>query len=211
MSILTLRKCQKEFEEILSSTSNLNTNRFLRLIALASLDVLIGFPLNIVVICLNAGAAQPWISWEETHYGKRHILLSKMIHISMGMLEFSNVGQILASMWRMNTASQSALEFNRWMFVLCGLVFFLFFGFADEAQKNYKLAINSIAKRVGLPGYTTNAGKINTVSSSFGCVFRFPSISYYHSCLHFKEHSLLGLIPNPRNKKEWARFTFPRK
>ena len=79
MSILTLRKCQKEFEEILSSTSNLNTNRFLRLIALASLDVLLGFPINLAIICLNAGTVQPWISWEETHYGKRHISVSKMM------------------------------------------------------------------------------------------------------------------------------------
>jgi len=83
----------------------------------------------------------------------------------------------------MNSVSQSSLEFNRWMVVVSGLIFFLFFGFADEAQKNYKLAINSIAKRVGLPGYTTNAGKINSVSSSFGCVLCLV-IVYPHSGLH---------------------------
>jgi pheromone a factor receptor len=49
-------------------------------------------------------------------------------------------------------------------------MFFAFFGFADEAQKHYKIAFDSVAKRVG---YTTTTGstKIGTgITSSTGYV-----------------------------------------
>jgi len=101
----------------------------------------------------------------------------------------------------MNSLSQSSLEFNRWMVVVCGFIFFLFFGFADEAQKNYKLAINAITKRVGLPGYgTTNAAKINTVSSSFGygCLC-WSSFVITRAYIHIAEQAHSGLIPNTKN------------
>lgn len=32
------------------------------------------------------------------------------------------------------------LELSRWLLVVCALVFFSFFGFAEEARKNYRAA-----------------------------------------------------------------------
>jgi pheromone a factor receptor len=54
-----------------------------------------------------------------------------------------------------------SIEFSRWFLVVCALVFFAFFGFADEARKNYRLAYVSVAKRVGL----STAGTVSTGGS----------------------------------------------
>uniref|UniRef100_A0A8H7Y347 Pheromone receptor n=2 Tax=Psilocybe cubensis TaxID=181762 RepID=A0A8H7Y347_PSICU len=153
MSIIAFRKRQTEFKEILSSNSNLNSNRFFRLMALAGIEVICCIPLSITTMVLNAtrGVVNPWISWEDTHWG------------------FSRVDQIPAVLWRSTADSNVSVEMSRWLLIVCGLVFFAFFGFADEAQRHYKLAMNSVAKRVGYTTFTgsTKIGTRNTSSSSF--------------------------------------------
>ncbi|TFK44579.1 pheromone A receptor-domain-containing protein [Crucibulum laeve] len=134
LSIMCFRKRQAEFNEILSSNSNLTSHRYFRLMALASIEALCNIPFNITIIVLNAvnGKVQPWVSWEDTHFG------------------FSRVDEIPAVLWKANTQIQISLELTRWLVVVCAFVFFGFFGFADEAKKHYKLALNVAAKRVGI-------------------------------------------------------------
>ena len=58
--------------------------------------------------------------------------------------------------------------------VFCAFHFFIFFGFADEARKNYRYAFQSVAKRVGLStaSSTTYVNGINSLDYGFeGCVF----------------------------------------
>lgn len=121
--------------------------------ALAGVEAACCIPLSITTIVLNATRAPvyPWISWDDTHYG------------------FSRVDQIPAVLWRSDPNANTGLEMTRWLVVVCGLVFFAFFGFADEAQKHYKLAFNSVAKRVGLStgGSTTKIGS-NMMTKSGG-------------------------------------------
>ncbi|KAF8894930.1 pheromone A receptor-domain-containing protein [Gymnopilus junonius] len=152
MSIVAFRKRHAEFKEILSSNSNLNSNRFFRLMALAGIEVICCVPLSITTIILNAtrGEVRPWISWEDTHYG------------------FSRVDQVPAVLWRADPTANVSIEMSRWLVIVCGLVFFAFFGFADEAQKHYKLAFDSVAKRVGYTSNgTTKVGSGNTNSTGF--------------------------------------------
>jgi len=75
MSIIAFRKRHAEFKEILSSNSNLNSNRFVRLMALAAIEVACSIPLAITTMVLNAtrGEVRPWISWEDTHYGMQSV------------------------------------------------------------------------------------------------------------------------------------------
>jgi len=77
--------------------------------------------------------------------------------------DFSRVDQVLAMYWKLDPTTKTGLEMTRWLVVTCGLVFFAFFGFADEAQKHYKLAFDSVAKRMGLT--TNGATKIGTGSA----------------------------------------------
>lgn len=151
LSIIAFRKRHAEFKEILSSNSNLNSSRFIRLMALAAIEVACCIPLAIATMILNAtrGEVRPWISWEDTHWG------------------FSRVDQIPAIIWRSDPNANTGIEMSRWLVVVCGLIFFAFFGFADEAQKHYKLAFDSVAKRVGYT--TTGSTKVGTgVTSSTG-------------------------------------------
>lgn len=60
-----------------------------------------------------------------------------------------------------------SLEMSRWLIIACGLIFFGFFGFADEARKHYRLAAQFVSKRVGYSTGSTTLG-FPTIP---GCVF----------------------------------------
>lgn len=53
--------------------------------------------------------------------------------------------------------------------VLCAVIFFAFFGFADKVRKNYRLAYTLISKRVGisLPELTSPMGKYVELNFDF--------------------------------------------
>ncbi|KAF7327402.1 Pheromone B alpha 1 receptor [Mycena kentingensis (nom. inval.)] len=153
LSIRSFYASHAQFKELLSSSnSNLNFNRYIRLMALASLDLIFTIPLAIWVLYNNVAVTglSPWISWDDTHSN------------------FSRVVQVPGIIWRSDELTAASLETLRWLTVFCAFVFFGFFGFADEAMKNYKLAINSVARRVGLStaGSTTLGG--TGVTSSAG-------------------------------------------
>ena len=96
---------------------------------LALTDLVLTVPFGIYEIYSNvaAGPLQPWISWDDTHFN------------------FSHVEQFPAVIWRAQPTLNIPLELSRWLVVVCALVFFAFFGFAEEARKNYKAAWDWIA------------------------------------------------------------------
>ncbi|KAI1790869.1 STE3-domain-containing protein [Ganoderma leucocontextum] len=62
---------------------------------------------------------------------------------------------------------------DQWVPIACAIVFFLFFGLAEEARKHYKLALSSVAKRVGITSFdrSTSTGFTSAASGSgFGKV-----------------------------------------
>ncbi|KXN85251.1 Pheromone B alpha 3 receptor [Leucoagaricus sp. SymC.cos] len=133
LSIRAFYKTRAQSKEMLSAYSNLTSSRYFRLMALAATDVIFTVPLGIYVIVNNArGQIPPWISWADTHWG------------------FSRVDQIPAMLWRANSRQAIGIEMFRWSTVICAIIFFLYFGFADEAIKNYRSAVSSVAKRVGI-------------------------------------------------------------
>jgi pheromone a factor receptor len=95
--------------------------RYFRLMALAMSEILFTTPLAVFTLYLNTALSPigPWKSWEDTHFG------------------YERVRQIPAFLWRSDRTHVISLEFTRWVAPLCALVFFAFFGFADEARKNY--------------------------------------------------------------------------
>jgi pheromone a factor receptor len=113
--------------------------------ALAGLELISTIPISCWNIYLNKVIVPvyPWLGWEDTH------------------IYFSRVRQVPAIIWHTNHIFVLASQMTRWSVVVCGLVFFAFFGFADEARKHYRLAFHSVAKRVG---YST--GSMNMTSSN---------------------------------------------
>jgi len=151
-SILAFNHRRTQFKELLSANANLNSSRYFRLMGLAAIEILCTVPLGAWSISLNVAAGvQPWRGWEDTH------------------TDFSRVDQYPAFLWRSNKVNERSLELTRWSVVICAFVFFFFFGFADEARRHYRIALNSVAKRVG---YSTasfsSTSSSQNVKRSFG-------------------------------------------
>ncbi|KAK0183632.1 fungal pheromone STE3G-protein-coupled receptor [Armillaria mellea] len=123
--VLTLRAFSRrrlEFSKFLSSNRSLSVGRYFRLMALAMTEICFTMPLAIFMIWLNTTATPigPWRSWADTHFA------------------FSRVERYPALIWRQSRLLIIAYEFTRWVNPVCALVFFAYFGFADEARKNYR-------------------------------------------------------------------------
>ncbi|KAJ7051652.1 pheromone A receptor-domain-containing protein [Mycena amicta] len=111
-----------------SSSHGLTTARYLRLMALAAMDIIITTPLGILTIYMNLTGTpvQPWESWANTH------------------LMFSRVEQFPAFLWRLEPLLVRGIEFTRWVAPASAFIFFAFFGFASEARKNYANAFRAL-------------------------------------------------------------------
>ena len=112
----------------MTSNSSLTMSRYLRLMALVSIELLCTIPLAIFQIALNATfqPLDPWVSWSDTHYN------------------FSRVRLVPAVIWNMNRLFVIGIELNRWTAPFCAFIFFSFFGFAAEARKYYCNMISKV-------------------------------------------------------------------
>lgn len=64
-------------------------------------------------------------------------------------VDFNKVQFVTASEWKADSLVRAVVEINRWVPVFCSFVFFGFFGFAEEAKKNYRLAYEKGKKVFG--------------------------------------------------------------
>ena len=114
-----------QLAEFLSSTSSIAANRYLRLMIIATIEMLCTVPISSYGLWLNISSAeiQPWISWADTHFN------------------YSKVDLYPAILWRLNHPAVIGIELSRWLPVFCALVFFALFGFAEEARKHYRSAL----------------------------------------------------------------------
>lgn len=149
LSIKAFSQSRAQFKEVLSNNSNLKAGRFIRLMMLAGIEVLCTVPLACLDLHLNiSDGVVPWISWENVHVG------------------FSRVDQFPAIIWKPIPRLYTGVELSRWLVVVCAIIFFGFFGFAEEARKNYRTALDSVAKRVGYS--TTGSGVFSFNGSKTG-------------------------------------------
>lgn len=146
LSIKALNECRTQIKAILSSNSNLSASRYFRLMLLAGTEILCTTSIACYALYLNLSSPlEPYISWENVHVG------------------FSRVDQYPALEWKSVPVWNSSLELTRWGPIICAFIFFAFFGFADEARKNYRSAFDSVAKRVG---YTNTGSGIFSFNGS---------------------------------------------
>lgn len=131
LTIRSFIKRRRDFMDLLSANTNLTYSRYWRLIAMSSADFCLTIPLAIKTIITNALLC-PAPS-----------ILSVAIHSDRSLIV-----QVPRSQLEQIPGSFSALEFTRWSAVLSALVFFGFFGFANEAMRNYRLLASTVTKRV---------------------------------------------------------------
>ena len=132
-------KRRKWFKNPVNGNVNLTYNRYWRLVALASVDFCFTIPLTIMVIVLNGSSGvSPWVSWTDTHWG------------------YSRVYQVPRIMLDRDPVTVYSLEITRWTAVLCAFIFFGFFGFTDEARRNYRLLASAIVRSLRFTVFTTS-------------------------------------------------------
>lgn len=133
MALYHFNKRRIQFSHFLNSGTTLTMSRYLRLMGLALAEMCCTTPLAIFVIALNAQVKpSPYISWEDTHWG------------------YSNVLQVPRAIWGMSKLLTVSFELTRWLAPFSAILFFIFFGFAEEAKKQYGAAITSVLKRCGI-------------------------------------------------------------
>jgi pheromone a factor receptor len=141
LTIRAFMKRRKQFRDLVTANANLTYSRYWRLVALSSVDFCFTIPIAVwnIVANLSAGKVHPYVSWEFAHWG-----YSRVFQFPRVVLEKSPIMVYL-------------LETTRWAAVICAFVFFGFFGFADEAKKNYRLLASTVTKRLGYTTFTESA------------------------------------------------------
>lgn len=122
-----------QFRDVISKSSSMTVSRYFRLLLLACIDMTCNVPLTVLNMWINNDGVNmdPWVSWANTHF------------------EFWHVEQVPGFVWRANRAFTVSAELGRWIFPICAIIFFLLFGFAEEARRNYTALFWAIAKRFG--------------------------------------------------------------
>ena len=130
---------RRQHKDLIPSSPNLTYNCYWRLVALASVDFCFTIPLTVWAVVNDALLGiRPWVSWASIHSG-----YAQIIQVPRTALDQSPV-------------ATQGLELYRWSSVLCAFIFFAFFGFAEEARKNYRLLAFTVAKSLGCAAFAEN-------------------------------------------------------
>ncbi|THH04132.1 hypothetical protein EW145_g5746 [Phellinidium pouzarii] len=164
LTVSSFLKRRREMNQFLNSNTQLTISRYFRLMALSMMDTALTVPLAIFAIWLNAveSVVSPWRGLADAHF------------------DFSRVEQIPAVEWQLSHFTVLSFYLDRWFIIFCALVFFAFFGFAEESRKNYTKAYWKIARRFGytpkpnamsLSGsYSVRSPHLPTMSSASGAL-----------------------------------------
>jgi len=132
LSFCAFRRIRDQSKVLLSIHSGLTNGRYIRLMFLAAMVAIcsLGAQSYALTVSMSDGIA-PWTSFKELH------------------ANISVVPKQSAQHWRSGSDSAD-LEFDRWLWVICALLFFAFFGFSDEAMKHYRYAMSLAGSYVGV-------------------------------------------------------------
>ena len=131
LGVISFNKSRKQFNDLLSG-SQLTNHRYLRLMCLSGLGSFSTLIFGIYVLVRNCSSEMinPWLGWANTHF------------------DFSRVDQIPSVLWRFDPGVEASIELTRWLSVISAFLFFGFFGFAEEARKNYQSLAQSLGRHI---------------------------------------------------------------
>jgi pheromone a factor receptor len=131
-TFVAINKMRAQFKQLLARDSDMTYSLYFRLMALAGTEIIFTISITTAYIALNSTTLDPWISWEDTHY------------------DFDRVDQYPGILWRQETRVAQQLELTRWLYIVCAVLFFSFFGFAEEVRKFYGPPFQYVFKRFGI-------------------------------------------------------------
>jgi pheromone a factor receptor len=133
MAITHLLARRHQFNTLLrQSHSGLDTSQYIRLLALASADIVLSLPLTIYSLVRAAQAARPWPGWSVVHEDWSQVL----VH-SAAVMSRDNEGLIARMM-------------SKYLCPVLAIIFFLFFGVSDDALNEYTKWARKVAGSLGL-------------------------------------------------------------
>ena len=116
----------------MSSTSGFSQSRYLRLMAISTIEVCGTVPLaTFHIVFFAKSGIQPWKSWADTKS------------------QYSVVYQIAGFIWKDLPEAVLGLEVFRWSLVACAFTFFALFGFSREAREHYYRLYKTLARCFG--------------------------------------------------------------
>lgn len=118
----------------------------MRLLALSVTDTLITIPLSSYYIYLHVFVAPLYpYDWDSTHEG------------------FNRVDTRPAVLWRAYPTA-TGIELSRWIYVIGAALFFTFFGFSEEARKEYRNIYTRLCRSCGIVQSNNGAPAAPTVT-----------------------------------------------
>ena len=125
---LSIRAFLNLSKENRSINTNLNSQRYIRLICFSACDLISGIPLTLFYLYSNIKILVPFPGLKQEHY------------------EYSQISQVPAVLWRSNTRLELGIELNRWISVWVAFVFFAIFGFTEESRNNYRTMLQPVVQ-----------------------------------------------------------------
>jgi Pheromone A receptor len=169
----------------MSSTSGFSRSRYLRLMAISSVEVFATVPLATYFIVTDAKAGiGPWKSWAYTHS------------------HYSVVEQVAGFVWKRWPLAAAELEIYRWSLIACAFIFFALFGFAVEAREQYYHLYKLLTRRIGTSSSTPHHPP-HAYVVFFHC---FPVLIHWGSLL-LLQYSISPLCQETR--KRWRHGSYP--
>jgi len=129
-------------DEVLSSHSDVTTNRYIRVMTITCLMLLLDLTSFVVLVVLltitliegqESDANQPYRSWANVHDGSLKYII-----------------QTPAQEWGYDKWQVFTIKWSEWIYVLHAIVFFSTFGTTPEAMRRYRSATLYILERIGL-------------------------------------------------------------
>ena len=132
LSFCAFRRIRDQSKNLLSIHSGLTHGRYIRLMLLAAMVAIcsLGVQSYSLTVNMSEGIA-PWTSFKDLHANVSIVL------------------QYSAEEWR-SGSDAAAIEFTRWLWIICALIFFAFCGFSGEAMKHYRYAMSLAGSYVGV-------------------------------------------------------------
>jgi pheromone a factor receptor len=145
-------KRKNQLAEVMSSHEGMRRSRYIRLMLLASSEMIITVPYSSFLLSTVFKAGLYKFHWSTLRHNYTH------------------VPQYTTVQWQSDPVIRVILEVDVWSLVYCAFIFFAFFGFADEARVHYRRAYSSITRRVGFSkssGTFTGSTHAYVVQSGF--------------------------------------------
>lgn len=157
--------------EFLSSSQEITSNKYTRLMIIVCLDTLINLPVLVTVFVSSILQGDdnalnfPYVSWKNVHDGAG----GNLPGITLG-----SIIQVPASEWSTDGWSVFSTKWDEWLYVIHAVIFFCVFGTTSEMRRYYRRVFWLMPERLGYKGPDTSVER-TLPEIAFNCISDRPA------------------------------------